>query len=104
MYNSYIPGPGGGYICQKVVEPQQRPVHPPDPPSPEHASCAEAEPSASQHSGQTRPSLLQRLIPQNLEADDLLILLILVLLMMDSNDDEDSLTILLAAAAYLILR
>lgn len=91
MYNRYIPSADGSYICQPVAElphlehhttgnhtqsPPPRPVQPP----------------------------LSRLLPTDLEADDLLILLILLLLFLDRDGEADSTRALLAAAAFLILR
>ena len=92
MYNRYIPSADGSYICQPVAElphlegstSDSRPPTPP--PRPVAASC------------------LSRLLPSDLEADDILILLILLLLFLDQDGEADSTRALLAAAAFLILR
>ena len=92
MYNRYIPSADGSYICQPVAElphlegntSDNRPSNPP--PRPAAASC------------------LCRLLPSDLEADDILILLILLLLFLDQDGEADSTRALLAAAAFLILR
>ena len=111
MYNRYIPKTGGGYICQKVSDiavpfpdhrhsSAQEQRHPEKPeaqhPREQTYSCGTAPPK--------KHSFLQRLLPRNLELDDLLILLILLLLLLDSNEDDDSLTLLLAVIAFLILQ
>ena len=96
MYNRYIPTADGGYRCQPV-RPQQAPP-PPAEPRPDQAPPCRPEPH-------TRPGgLLRRLLPQGLEADDLLILLILLLLVLDGEGEDDTLTALLAVAAFLMLR
>ena len=77
MYNRYIPSADGSYICQPVAElphlesnaTDSRP--PTAPPRPAAASC------------------LSRLLPSDLEADDILILLILLLVMLDGGDEDE---------------
>ena len=92
MYNRYVPTPDGGYVCQPVGDfPQSEPRRP----APEPA-CGPAR--------QPGRSLLKRLLPKGLEADDLLILLILLLLLLDCSEDDDAMTALLAVAAFLILQ
>lgn len=92
MYNRYIPSGDGSYICQPVAE-----LPPLD-----HGSTAPAPRTAS--ASQSSCGGLRRLLPANLEADDLLILLILLLLLLDREDGVDSTTALVAAAAFLILQ
>lgn len=92
MYNRYIPSADGSYICQPVAA------------LPHLEQSAPASSQAAQASPQQRkPCGLQRLLPSNLEADDLLILLILLLLFLDRDGEADSTRALLAAAAFLIL-
>ena len=91
MYNRYIPSADGSYICQPVaelphLEGSTSDSRPPTPPPRPAASC------------------LSRLLPSDLEADDILILLILLLLFLDQDGEADSTRALLAAAAFLILR
>lgn len=92
MYNRYIPSADGSYICQPVAA----------------LPHLEREPSAVQRPASSpqpqKPCGLQRLLPSNLEADDLLILLILLLLFLDRDGEADSTRALLAAAAFLILQ
>lgn len=95
VYNRYIPAADGGHICQRIAEVQPREAS---------SRPAGTQPSPQQPCGDSRPGLLQRLLPRGLEADDLLILLILLLLLLDCGDDDDSLTALLAVAAFLILK
>ena len=128
MYNRYIPAAGGGYVCHPIAElpelhpPEAVPRREPDsggpgencpprdhrrdpaPSSREDRPCGSGvHPSDGPHRGKGL-GFLEKLLPRDLEADDLLILLILLLLMMDNDGDDDSLTVLLAVAAFLILR
>ena len=124
MYNRYIPAAGGGFVCHPISELPE--LHPPEA-APRRESDGHGrgrpprdrrwEPEGREDracgSGSAPPDgprrgkglgFLEKLLPRDLEADDLLILLILLLLMMDNDGDDDSLTVLLAVAAFLILR
>ena len=92
MYNRYIPSADGSYICQPVAELPHLEGNAPD----NRPPTAPPRPAA--------PSCLSRLLPSDLEADDILILLILLLLFLDRDGEADSTRALLAAAAFLILR
>ena len=105
MYNRYIPASDGGYVCHPVselpeLERRSTIPHAPHREEPREYPCA---PSPPRCSGKGL-GFLEKLLPRNLETDDLLILLILLLLMMDSDGGDDSLTVLLAVAAFLILQ
>ncbi len=121
MYHRYIPAAGGGYLCRTIQEPPRRRPEPPEaePPRQDRGPCRGRD-CGSQQRGPSRCApppepesrrgpdgslhgLLERLLPEDLELDDVLILLILLLLMLDSCDG-DTLTVLIAAAAFLMLQ
>lgn len=111
MYNRYVPQPDGSYRRNRMQE-AQRPAPPPvqqsaqpytDPQPPSEPSRNERpaprrrEPSAPV----SARSFLRKLLPGNLDTEDLLVVVLLLLMAGDCEDDRNS--ALLTLALYLFL-
>ena len=101
MYNRYVPQPDGSYRRNRMQE-AQRPVPPPvqqsaQPSRNERPAPRRREPSAPV----SARSFLRKLLPGNLDTEDLLVVVLLLLMAGDCEDDRNS--ALLTLALYLFL-
>ncbi|MDO5545822.1 MAG: hypothetical protein Q4F81_08370 [Eubacteriales bacterium] len=119
MYNRYIPQPDGSYRRNRMQE-SQRPASPPgqqQSPPEAHANVHPSqekdgvplyqsnEQSAPRRRNTSTPtsagSFLRRLLPGNLDTEDLLVVVLLLLMAGDCEEDRN--TALLTLALYLFL-
>lgn len=119
MYNRYVPQPDGSYRRNRVQDPQRAAPPPAQQTIPPEVSgnspVAQAFANTAQHfSGGRQPqrrssppastsagSFLRRLLPGNLETEDLLV--IVLLLLMAGDCEEERSNALLTLALYLLL-
>ena len=119
MYNRYVPQPDGSYRRNRIQDPQ-RTAPPPaqqtiPPDASENRPFAPPSSNPAQHfSGGRQPqrrssppapisagSFLRRLLPGNLETEDLLVIVLLLLMAGDCEDERNN--ALLTLALYLLL-
>ena len=119
MYNRYVPQPDGSYRRNRMQEPQRPaspPAQPPTPPGAFSSTPPAQEPSNTplfNQSSRSAPrkrkasapapadSFLRRLLPANLDTEDLLVVVLLLLMAGDCEEDRN--TALLTLALYLFL-
>ena len=119
MYNRYVPQPDGSYRRNRIQDPQRAappPAQQAIPPevsgnnsaSQTFANTTQHFPGGRQPQRRSRPpapisagSFLRRLLPGNLETEDLLV--IVLLLLMAGDCEEERSNALLTLALYLLL-
>ncbi len=108
MYNRYIPQPDGSFRRNHIPDPSKpRPPEPaacevPSPPpcpTPEPPQKPTPPPPCRQE--QSAGSFLRRLLPRNLQAEDLLVIVLLLLMAGDCPEDQNM--ALLTLALYMFM-
>lgn len=97
MYNRYIPQSDGSFRRNRMNEP--KPSNQPSIQNPPESSTSPAPPSPPKPIG--AGDFLRRLLPKNLDTEDLLIIVLLLLMAGDGKEEKS--TALLTLALYFFL-
>ena len=93
VYNRYIPQEDGSFRKSQVSEPP----YSSDTPHPEQSRSHDTKPASALGIGE----FLKRILPENLDIEDLIVILLLLLISQDENKDSNQ--ALLTLGAYLFL-